>query len=183
MAKSFPNTGATVVLAADRTALTSPFAGMQFFETDTKFVYTYDGSAWHKTNYVGISPAFHVIKTNAAAVTSGSIIVWNSVKLDTTSSYSISTGRFTAPVAGTYIISVWGMAALSSPYFILDLYKNGALYMRAYTEVGPVTNTYYHVSMSAPIPMAVGDYLHVQPTGGSMYGLSGYNGFTGYFLD
>ena len=46
MAKSFPNTGATVGLAADRTALTSPFAGMQFFETDTKALYLYDGSAW-----------------------------------------------------------------------------------------------------------------------------------------
>ena len=46
MAKSFPNTGATVGLAADRTALTSPFAGMQFFETDTKALYLYNGSAW-----------------------------------------------------------------------------------------------------------------------------------------
>ena len=46
MAKSFPNTGATVGLAADRSALTSPFAGMQFFETDTKALYLYNGSAW-----------------------------------------------------------------------------------------------------------------------------------------
>ena len=46
MAKSFPNTGATVGLAADRSALASPFAGMQFFETDTKALYLYDGSAW-----------------------------------------------------------------------------------------------------------------------------------------
>jgi hypothetical protein len=46
MAKSFPNTGATVGLAADRSALTSPFAGMQFFETDTNVLYVYNGSAW-----------------------------------------------------------------------------------------------------------------------------------------
>jgi hypothetical protein len=46
MAKSFPNTGATVGLAADRSALSSPFAGMQFFETDTKALYLYNGSAW-----------------------------------------------------------------------------------------------------------------------------------------
>ena len=46
MAKSFPNTGATVGLAADRSALASPFAGMQFFETDTKALYLYNGSAW-----------------------------------------------------------------------------------------------------------------------------------------
>ena len=48
MAKSFPNTGATVGLAADRTALTSPFAGMQFFETDTYLTYIYDGTSWRQ---------------------------------------------------------------------------------------------------------------------------------------
>jgi hypothetical protein len=46
MAKSFPNTGATVGLAADRSALASPFAGMQFFETDTKRNWLYNGSTW-----------------------------------------------------------------------------------------------------------------------------------------
>ena len=46
MAKSFPNTGATVGLAADRTALASPFAGMQFFETDTSRNWLYNGSTW-----------------------------------------------------------------------------------------------------------------------------------------
>ena len=46
MAKSFPNTGVTTGLAADRAALTSPFAGMQFFETDTNLMFVYNGSAW-----------------------------------------------------------------------------------------------------------------------------------------
>ena len=46
MAKSFPNTGATVGLAADRSALASPFAGMQFFEADTSRNWFYNGSTW-----------------------------------------------------------------------------------------------------------------------------------------
>jgi hypothetical protein len=50
MAKAFPNTGATTGLAADRSALTGMFAGQQFFETDTKDVYVYTGSAWVKCN-------------------------------------------------------------------------------------------------------------------------------------
>ena len=58
MAKSFPNTGATVGLAADRTALTSPFAGMQFFETDTKLLWYYDGADWQR-----VHPAGSVIQT------------------------------------------------------------------------------------------------------------------------
>jgi hypothetical protein len=46
MAKSFPNTGTTVGLAADRSAMTSMFAGQQFFETDTNLMFVYNGSAW-----------------------------------------------------------------------------------------------------------------------------------------
>jgi len=46
MAKSFPNTGVTTGTAADRAALASPFAGMEFFETDTNKVLVYNGSAW-----------------------------------------------------------------------------------------------------------------------------------------
>ncbi len=46
MAKAFPNTGVTTGLAADRTALTSPFAGMQFFETNTNKLWVYNGSLW-----------------------------------------------------------------------------------------------------------------------------------------
>jgi hypothetical protein len=46
MAKSFPNTGATIGLAADRTAMTGMYAGQYFYETDTGLMFTYTGSAW-----------------------------------------------------------------------------------------------------------------------------------------
>ena len=50
MAKSFPNTGATVGLAADRTAMTSMLEGQEFFETDTNKMFVYSGSGWVQTN-------------------------------------------------------------------------------------------------------------------------------------
>lgn len=46
MAKSFPNTGATTGLAADRTAMTGMYAGQQFYETDTNKLMVYNGSSW-----------------------------------------------------------------------------------------------------------------------------------------
>ena len=64
MAKSFPNTGATVGLAADRSALTSPFAGMQFFETDTKALYLYNGSAWVSMLDTDTPPALVYLSTS-----------------------------------------------------------------------------------------------------------------------
>lgn len=48
MAKSFHGLGTTTGLAADRSALASPVAGQQFYETDTNTLYVYTGSAWVK---------------------------------------------------------------------------------------------------------------------------------------
>ena len=181
MAKAFGGLGTTAGLAADRTSMTGMVAGQQFFETDTKFVYTYDGSAWYKTDYVGVRPAFHVEKNNGN-VAAGSTVVWNGVKFDTTSSYSTSTGRFTAPVTGTYQISVWAMSNSPSAYFRIDFYKNASVYMQGYNEASPTTTGYHHVSISAPIQMNSGDYIYMQAGGNTMYGTYQYNGFTGYFL-
>ncbi len=50
MAKAFGGLGVTAGLAADRTSMTGMVAGQQFFETDTKDAYTYNGSAWIKCN-------------------------------------------------------------------------------------------------------------------------------------
>jgi hypothetical protein len=55
MAKSFPNTGVTTGLAADRTAMTGMYAGQQFFETDTSILYIYTGSEWSARPF--LSPA------------------------------------------------------------------------------------------------------------------------------
>ena len=74
MAKSFPNTGATVGLAADRTALTSPFAGMQFFETDTKALYLYNGSAWVSMLDTDTPPGLVHINTTSMSASTGATI-------------------------------------------------------------------------------------------------------------
>ena len=50
MAKAFGGLGDTVGLAADRTSMTGMVVGQRFYETDTKDVYVYTGSAWVKCN-------------------------------------------------------------------------------------------------------------------------------------
>ncbi len=69
MAKSFPNTGVTTGLAADRTGLTSPFAGMQFFETDTNLLYLYNGSSWIRITSAGVATGTLIASTTTAAIT------------------------------------------------------------------------------------------------------------------
>jgi len=58
VAKAFGGLGVTAGLAADRAALTGLVAGMQFFETDTKLLWYYDGTAWQR-----VHPAGSVIQT------------------------------------------------------------------------------------------------------------------------
>ena len=58
MAKAFGGLGTTAGLAADRTSISGMSAGQQFFETDTKLLWYYDGSAWQR-----VHPAGSVIQT------------------------------------------------------------------------------------------------------------------------
>lgn len=46
MAKSFAGLGTTTGLSTDRTAISNPATGMQFFETDTNLMVMYNGSSW-----------------------------------------------------------------------------------------------------------------------------------------
>jgi hypothetical protein len=63
MAKSFPNTGATTGLSSDRTAISSPVSGMQFFETDTSTLYIYSGSAWVALASAAAPPGLQLINS------------------------------------------------------------------------------------------------------------------------
>jgi hypothetical protein len=58
VAKAFGGLGVTAGLAADRTAMTGMVAGQDFFETDTKLLWYYDGAAWQR-----IHPAGSVVQT------------------------------------------------------------------------------------------------------------------------
>jgi hypothetical protein len=46
MAKTFSGTGIVSGLSTDRTSMTSPATGMQFYETDTDRTYLYDSANW-----------------------------------------------------------------------------------------------------------------------------------------
>ena len=54
MAKAFSGLGVTAGLAADRTGMTGMVAGQDFFETDTKLLWYYDGVAWQRVHPAGM---------------------------------------------------------------------------------------------------------------------------------
>jgi hypothetical protein len=102
MAKSFAGLGVTSGLASDRAAITSPPAGMQFFETDTKLVYAYDGASWIKTNYVGLRPEFFARVSVSTTATGTNKLPWNTTVRNVGTCFNTSTYTFTAPITGLY---------------------------------------------------------------------------------
>lgn len=120
MAKSFANTGVTVGLAADRTALTGMFAGMQFFETDTKIMYLYNGSSWE------------IFMPNFTNIVEG-----NSTSTASTSSTSYQTTNLTATITKIYsaskilvmanaVIGGWNGNANQDSYTAVRLIETGS---------------------------------------------------------
>jgi len=158
MAKSFPNTGATVGLAADRSALTSPFAGMQFFETDTKLLYVYDGSAWVLT-VTGTPIIFCANGLTSYTVTGSTEFKFSNIVTNSGSGYSASTGRFTAPITGYYMFHYSFLSVDSSSEIDTRLKINqSTVIASAYS--GPGTR-YKPGGASAGTSLTAGQYVSV----------------------
>lgn len=141
MAKSFPNTGATVGLAADRTAMTSMLEGQEFFETDTNKMFVYSGSAWVETNswsttsgVTGVNnlivpPSVRVYRTGDLTYTINTSIAWNAESYDTDTMHNNTTNseRLTITTPGLYLVVFSSYITYSGTMTAFDysIYKNG----------------------------------------------------------
>jgi len=138
MAKSFPNTGATVGLAADRTAMTSMLEGQEFFETDTNKMFVYSGSGWVQTNswsttsgVTGVNnlivpPSLRLSRSTAQSIptSADTLITWTVEDLDTDGMFSSGTD-ITVQTTGIYIVSAglaFGSNSTASRY--VQILKN-----------------------------------------------------------
>ena len=92
------------------------------------------------------------------------------------SHFSASTGRFTAPVAGSYLFNFTLSTNDGDSHFV-DLYKNGAGTLGHNLQYG---NIYHTGSMTIVIWLAVGDYMEARRRG-STYAV--YNAqFSGHLI-
>jgi len=119
MAKSFPNTGATVGLAADRTAMTSMVEGQEFFETDTNKMFVYSGSGWVETNTWGttsgvtgvnnliVPPMVSATRTAAQTISNATwtFISLTSEVFDTNNMFTATDTKITIQTSGVYSLS------------------------------------------------------------------------------
>jgi hypothetical protein len=124
-------------------------------------------------------PAF-VAKGIPSNVTSGVVLFGSSsIPLNVGSSYSQATGRFTAPIAGNYLITVVGMAQTN--FYTSSVRVNASEFAQFRTNDGSVGN-YMQGTISLIIPLAASDYVDLSIGSGTFGGNAQEVIFSGYLL-
>ena len=126
-------------------------------------------------------PAFRVQLTDGSISGTG-IIDYNTVSYDNTTSYSTSTGRFTAPVTGHYFFSAHGICLDTRT--IYDFTVNGNR-QQINSLVDASSADYAQCSISAVLYLTKDQYVSVYQVQGSTYGesaTSNHNLFSGFFI-
>jgi len=114
---------------------------------------------------------------------SGSI-EWNYVNYNTGNHFSTSTHRFTAPIAGKYLVNLFGMSNSSNTTMDIEVRING----NGNNILVPYENangaTLHQVSGSNIFGLSANDYLTVHVNSGSWYGGTAgrHNGFSVHLL-
>jgi C1q domain len=129
-------------------------------------------------------PMFSARKGDSTSTFSGPVYNPDIIDVNVGSNYSSSTGRFTAPVAGTYFFSYFMLGSTGGTNSGQAAYfrKNGTG-----TGYHPYTRStgadYVGWGGSMMITLAVNDYVDVYIDGGTIYATGAqHNGFCGYLI-
>lgn len=125
--------------------------------------------------------AYHTLLTS----TTPSEIIWGTTVYNIGSYYSTTTGRFTAPVAGTYFFRAHTLTAnATAGESRLALYKNGAMYGGMIFISTKVATTWVTLMAHGHIYMAAGDYVSVilVQVAGALHNDANYNAFSGHLV-
>lgn len=134
-------------------------------------------------------PAFHAIYSGASntsiSSTGSAVVIWNTASVNTGSNYSTSTGRFTAPVAGTYLFyaQIPYTSVSGGIYLGVLLQKNGSGLAEGYVSV----SGYAQPHISVIVTLAANDYVtslyHYNLTSGTLeFSPNGRGYFGGHLI-
>ena len=124
-------------------------------------------------------PCFHARRTGGHG-TSGTII-FNTADVNVGNHYSTSTGNFTAPIAGRYLLFTTVLSA-SGTQVGADMKINGTRYAVTEESWPTTASTYRSTSITAIASLAANDAVRVDEKQGGYYGSSAYTFFGGYLL-
>ncbi len=131
-------------------------------------------------------PVFIADYAGNASVASGNNLVYPNVRLNVGSSYSNSTGKFTAPVAGNYIFYWSAIGGINDDVYRFKLYKNDAEYLSStQLRIDTPASQYGNGTRTDILALAASDTVHiyyVADSGNSSYANENYMTFGGYLL-
>ena len=134
-----------------------------------------------------LQPAFHVDYDGNATVADNNVLTYPNVILNVGNHYSTTTGKFTAPVAGNYLIYWDSIGGAVADTFRFKIQKNESQYNDA-TQLRIQTaanNVYGNGTKVEIIPLAANDNLRIffdSDNGQSAYADQNYLTFGGYLL-
>lgn len=119
-------------------------------------------------------PGFYAYRTGAAF--GSGVGIFNATRFNRGSNYDTATGRFTAPVAGTYMFTAQALPNSTTGAQLFSIQKNGVTYSASTYVINPDES----VGMAITMDMAVGDYatVYFQGDGSEV----SYCHFSGAFL-
>jgi len=107
---------------------------------------------------------YNTVGPTGTLATAIATIKYETVVYDVGNNYSTSSGRFTCPVAGRYLVTANSNVNMGSATGVTfhELYKNGSVYIRAYDAYGYQTNTWYQNSITAVVDCNTNDYIEIK---------------------
>lgn len=108
---------------------------------------------------------------NNGDVTGAAIIVYNSVSVNTGGAYNSSTGVFTAPVAGKYLVNATACSSATTSLAIL-IRQNGTVVARIQSSNNAGSATYQSYTISQIVSCALNDTIdfYVPSSSYAIYG-------------
>lgn len=135
---------------------------------------------------VSNQPRFQAYGASGTSGTSGQDWIFPSTYVNTGSHYNTSNGRFTAPVAGTYIFFWSNIGNTQNTVYRYRLRKNGVNIDDLHLRLENGTTAYKdNGAMKAMIDLAAGDYINIffqSDNGTASYTTNQYPWFGGYLL-
>ena len=130
-------------------------------------------------------PAFH---TNAkeSATSDGNPVVWTSVDFDISGSYSTTTGKFTAPVAGIYQFQFNLFFSSFNPAQVEMVHtpSGGSAVLKSEIKSQGFAGQYHVLSDSRCLQLGVGDTVHVRKSSGTILNTNNgkFGSFSGFLV-
>lgn len=178
---------------------TSGVLELQSFDNALNYIYKANGGGLNFTTQAGVSmtidqggrvtkpfqPRFSSWRS-AGSIAAGNVVLYDQVAINVGSCYNSATGRFTAPIAGTYKFHVEAIFGTALGTYRLYYRINGSVYqgdyhLRVHNYNG---GEYTKGARDLVINLSANDYVEMYYGVGpsDMYGLTQYATFSGYLL-